>query len=123
MNMTTQQMAELLAGIARAQQAVIDAMESARPGFKGTFLGPALEGVAKIRSTGRAPSLLDFPARVLVQCQGRSGPNVEQIARDLEALLSATPAAATSAAPAPRPAPAPAAPGGGDLDLDMTAPG
>jgi len=80
--------------------------------------------VAKLRSTGRAPSLLDFPARVLVQCQGRSGPNVEQIARDLEALLSGVAAPAAPAfEPPPRPAPAAAAPAGGDLDLDMTAPG
>src|ERR1700742_4967965 len=111
MNMTTQQMAELLAGIARAQQAVIDAMEGAKPGFKGTFLSPALDSVAKMRSTGRTPSLLDFPARVLLQCQGRTGPNVEQIARDLEVLLSATPAtpaAASAPVPPARPAPAPA---------------
>ena len=49
MNVTTQQLAELLIGIARAQQAIIDAVEFAKGGFKGTYLAPALDGVAKIR--------------------------------------------------------------------------
>ena len=131
MNLTTQQLAEILVGIARSQQAVIDAIESSKAGFKGTFLAPALDGAAKIRTTGRAPTLQEFPARVLLQCQGRAGPNVEQIVKDLEALLSgqvATPsavapaaarAAAAAANPAAAAAAAPAA-GGGDDDLDMT---
>ena len=129
MNVTTQQLAELLIGIARSQQAIIEAIESQKAGFKGTYLSPALDSVAKIRSTNRAPSLQEFPARVLSQCQSRVGPNVEQVVRDLEALLSgqvATPAAvspaeARAAAAAP-PAPASAVPaaGGGDDDLDMT---
>jgi len=57
MNVTTQQLAELLIGIARSQQAIIEAIESQKPGFKGTYLSPALDSVAKIRSTNRAPSL------------------------------------------------------------------
>ena len=40
MNLTTQQLAELLIGIARSQQAIIDAIESSKAGFKGTYLGP-----------------------------------------------------------------------------------
>jgi len=138
MNLTTQQLAEILIGIARSQQAVIDAIEGSKAGFKGTFLAPALDGAAKIRTTGRAPTLQEFPARVLLQCQGRAGPNVEQIVKDLEALLSGqvatpsavAPAAARAAAAAPKapatPEPAgataPTAPAaaGGDDDLDMT---
>jgi len=70
---------------------------------------------------GRPMSLQDFPARVLLQCEGRAGPNVEQIVRDLDALLSgqqttpsaiapATARAAAAASPvAPANAPAPAA--------------
>lgn len=127
MNVTTQQLAELLIGIARSQQAIIEAIESQKAGFKGTYLSPALDSVAKIRSTNRAPSLQEFPARVLSQCQSRVGPNVEQVVRDLEALLSgqvATPAAvspaeARAAAAAPPASAVPAA-GGGDDDLDMT---
>ena len=86
MNVTTQQLAELLIGIARSQQAIIDAIEAQKAGFKGTYLSPALDAVAKIRSTNRAPSLQEFPARVLSQCQSRVGPNLEQVVKDLEAL-------------------------------------
>ncbi len=138
MNVTTQQLAELLIGIARSQQAVIDAIDAQKPGFKATYLTPALDSVAKIRSTNRAPSLQEFPARVLSQCQSRGGPNLEQVMKDLEALLSgqvAVPdavapatlraaAAAARAVPAPVvPAPAAAAPAAAsadDNDLDMT---
>jgi hypothetical protein len=145
MSITTQQLAEILIGVARSQQAIIDAIESMKAGFKGTYLGPALDSVAKIRSTGRPLTLQEFPARVLVQCQGRAGPNIEQVVKDLDDLLSGktttpssvAPATARAAAAAPQPvaaapvaaAPAvPAAPvapaaktaGGGDNDLDMT---
>ena len=118
MTITTQQLAELLIGIARSQQAIIDGVESMKAGFKSTHLGPSLDSVAKIRSTGRALTLQDFPARVLVQCQGRAGPNLEQVVKDLEDLLSGkittpsaiAPATARAANAAPRPAPAAAAP-------------
>ena len=130
MNLTSQQLAEILIGIARSQQAIVDAIESSRPGFKGTYLSPALDGVAKIRSTGRTPTLQEFPARVLLQCQGRGGPNVEQVLKDLEALLSGEVAALSAGAPATaraaaaRPAPVPAAPpvasADDSNDLDMT---
>ena len=86
-NLSTQQLAELLVGIARAQQAIIDAIESSKAGFKGTHLSPALMNVARVRDTHRALQLGDLPARVLMQCMGRNGPNVEQIARDLETLI------------------------------------
>jgi hypothetical protein len=127
MNVTTQQLAELLIGIARAQQAIIDAAEAQKAGFKSTYLTPALDAVAKIRSTNRAPSLQELPARVLSQCQSRIGPNLEQVVKDLEALLSGqvampaavAPAIARAAAAAPPPAPAAAA-AGDAMDLDMT---
>ncbi len=146
MNVTTQQLAELLIGIARSQQAVIDAIDAQKPGFKATYLTPALDSVAKIRSTNRAPSLQEFPARVLSQCQSRVGPNLEQVMKDLQALLSgqvavpdavapatlrAAAAAAARAVPAPvAPARAAASPAAAtaspvaatadDNDLDMT---
>ena len=84
MNVTTQQLAELLIGIARSQQAIIDAIDAQKAGFKGTYLSPALDSVAKIRSTNRAPTLQEFPARVLLQCQSRTGPNPEQVIKDPE---------------------------------------
>lgn len=101
-NVTTQQLAELLIGIARSQQAVIDAIESQRTGYKLTHLAPLLTTATKIRNTGHVPTLMDFPSRVLLAHQGRNPPEVAQVLRDLEALLSGRPI----------PAAAPAAPGG-----------
>jgi hypothetical protein len=117
MNVTTRQLAEILIGIARSQQAIIEAIEGLKAGFKGTYLAPALDSVAKIRSIGRPLSLQDFPARVLLQCQGRAGPNVEQIIRDLEELLSGTAATPSAVAPATARAAAPAAKSKNDLDM------
>ena len=100
MNLTTHQLAEILIGVARSQQALIEAIEGMKAGFKGTYLAPALDSVAKIRATGRPLMLQEFPARVLLQCQGRAGPNVAQIVRDLEALLAGPPAAPAEVPPA-----------------------
>jgi hypothetical protein len=111
-NVPTQQLAELIIGIARSQQAIIDAMESQKAGYRGSHLGPALDNAAKSRVTTRPLTLQEFPARVLMQCMGRAGPNVEQLTRDLEALLKAQ--AATSAA-----ASAASGDAGGE-SLDMT---
>ena len=105
-NVTTQQLAELIIGIARAQQAVVDAIESQKVGFKGTHLASALDYAAKARVTTRPLTLQEFPARVLIQCMSRAGPNVAQVARDLEALLGGQSA--------------PAAPGAAGQSLDMT---
>ena len=88
-NVTTQQLAELLVGIARAQQAMIDAIESQKAGFKQTHLAPNLTTAARIRNTGHVPTLMDFPARVLLAHQGRNPPDLAQVLRDLEALLGA----------------------------------
>ena len=129
MNLTTHQLAEILIGIARAQQSIVAALESSHAGFSGKYLAPALDSVAKIRATGRPLSLQEYPARVLLQCQGRAGANVEQIVRDLEDLLSGkaaassavAPAIARAAAAAEAPAPAASAPAAkNDNDLDMT---
>jgi hypothetical protein len=115
---TAAQLAQLLVGIARAQQAIIDAIESQRPGFKGNHLLTALQSAAHIRDMHRAPTLADLPARVLMQCQGRNGPDYEHLARELESLLSDMAAAAPGAmATAPKAAAAVAT---ADDDLDMT---
>lgn len=91
-NFDSKQLAELLIGIARAQQVIIDAVESARPGFKMTHLTPVLHAAAKLRNTNHVATLTDLPARLLLQCQGRVGPDVSQVQRDLEQMLSAKPA-------------------------------
>jgi len=87
-NLSTHQLAELIVGIARAQQAIIDAIESSRAGFRAAHLSPALMNTARVRDTQRQPQLADLPARVLLQCLGRNGPDADQVARDLEALLA-----------------------------------
>lgn len=110
-NITTQQLAELVIGIARAQQAIVEAMESQKAGFKGSHLAPALDNAAKSRVTTRPLTLQEFPSRVLLQCMGRAGPNIEQLTRDLEALLSGQAQAGGAAAPADS-----------AQSLDMTAP-
>jgi len=86
-SLSTHQVAELLVGIARAQQAIIDAVESSKAGFKGTHLSPALMNVARVRDTRRPLQLTELPARVLLQCMGRNGPSVDQVAKDLDELI------------------------------------
>jgi hypothetical protein len=119
-NITTQQLAELIVGVARTQQAIVEAMESQKAGFKGSHFTSALDNAAKIRVTNRPLTLQELPARALMQCMGRAGPNIEQLTRDLEALLSGQPPAA--AAPGAASAAAPAAPAADAGSLDMTAP-
>jgi hypothetical protein len=88
--LTNEQLAEVLIGVARAQQALVDAIESFRPGFKATHLAPLLHTAAKIRNTGYTPGLADLPARILIACQGRTGPDVPTVVRDLEEILART---------------------------------
>ena len=115
-NITTHQLAELIIGIARAQQAIVEGMESLKAGYKTTHFAPALDNTARTRVTTRPLTLQEFPARVLMQCMGRAGPSVEQVTRDLEALLGGRPIAA-AAPPAPGGV---AAPGGSAPSIDMT---
>ncbi|MCC6531412.1 MAG: hypothetical protein IT531_02590 [Burkholderiales bacterium] len=86
-NITTHHIAELLVGIARAQQAIIEAVESAKPGFRSTHLSPALMNAARVRDTHRPLQLADLPARVLLQCMGRNGADLDHVARDLDELI------------------------------------
>lgn len=99
MSITTEQLAELLAGIVRAQQAIIDAVESQHAGYRSTHLLPKLTVAANPRlATAR---LLDLPARVLLRSQGRVPMDVETILRDLnQALGTAANSPATSASTA-----------------------
>lgn len=113
MNLTTDQLAELLAGIARAQNALVDAVESANGGWRNAHLIPKLTVAANLRSGD--PRLLDLPSRVLMRFQGRAAVDTALIKADLERLLSGG-AAAPVAATAPV---APALAGGG---LDFSKP-
>jgi len=104
-NLTTYQLAEILLGIARAQQAIIEAMENSKAGFKSTHFRPMLETASRIRSN-RAETLADFPPRLLLQMMGRNAPLAETVQKELEELLAAQPASSA-----------------GTGSLEMTAPG
>ncbi len=86
--MTTEQIAELLLGIARSQLAMADGMESAKSGFKSTHLRGMVESAARIK-VNRPVSLADFPSRLLLQMLGRNAPTLEDVVEDLNALVGA----------------------------------
>ena len=81
MNLSTEQLAELLAGIARSQQAIIDAIESESGGWRNTHLLPKLNTAANMRLA--TPRLLDIPSRILLRSQGRVAMDVATISRAL----------------------------------------
>ncbi len=99
MNITVEQLAELLAGIARSQQAVIDAIEGESAGWRNRHLLQKLNVAANLRIPD--PRLLDIPSRILLRSQTRVPMDNETIARDLRLALSAvataTPVAALTA--------------------------
>lgn len=85
MSITTEQLAELLAGIVRSQQAIIDAIESESGGWRNTHLIPKLNTAANTRLADAR--LLDIPSRVLLRSQSRVPMDVATITRDLTAAL------------------------------------
>jgi hypothetical protein len=99
MNITVEQLAELLAGIARSQQAVIDAIEGESAGWRNRHLLQKLNVAANLRIPD--PRLLDIPSRILLRSQTRVPMDNETITRDLRLALSAvataTPVAALTA--------------------------
>jgi len=114
--MTTEQMAQLMLGVARSQLAIMDAIENTRAGFKSTHARGILESASRLRSNA-PPTLGDFPSRLLLQMLGRNPPPLERVIQDLEALVSGA-GAATPASPA-----ADAGSSADDSDsLDMTQP-
>lgn len=110
---STQQLAELLSGIARAQAAIVQGIETAMPGARVNYVVPALQNVAHLRDHPD-PTLTDLPVRILLSYMGRIGPDVANIVRDLEQALRGAPPAA--AAPATEFA-APSASAGDNLDF------
>lgn len=83
---TTQQLAQLMIGVARSQLAVVDSIENFKAGFKFTHVRPTLETASRIRSN-HAETLADFPSRLLLQMMGRNAPDLDRVAHDLEALI------------------------------------
>jgi hypothetical protein len=86
-DMTTRQIAQLLLGIARAQHAIVEAIESSKAGFKATHVRPVIETAARIR-TNRPETLAEYPSRLLLQMLGRTAPDAETVLRDLQKLLT-----------------------------------
>jgi hypothetical protein len=85
MELSAQQLAELLSGIARAQAALVHGIESAMPGARADHIMPAVQVVARVRDRPY-PTLADLPSRILLQYMGRAGVNLEAIVQDLERL-------------------------------------
>lgn len=112
-DISTQQLAELLSGIARAQAAIIQGIETAMPGARANAIVPALQNVAHLRDHPD-PTLVDLPVRIVLAYMGRIGPDTANIVRDLEQALSGAPPSA--AAPAAELA-APSASAGDNLDF------
>lgn len=118
MNLSTEQLAELLAGIARAQQAIVDAVESESGGWKNTHMLPKITSAANMRLA--TPRLIDVPSRILLRSQSRVPMDVPAIVRMLNEAAGgaaapsvATPAAAPAAAPVAAPVAAAAVVGAG----------
>ena len=99
LNISAQQLAELLIGIARAQTAVILGVDNVIAGTKTQHIVPALQNAAHLRDHPN-PTLIDLPVRILLTSQGRVPPDPAVIVRELERLLGSTPAAEPTAAAA-----------------------
>jgi hypothetical protein len=86
MEISAQQLAELLAGIARAQAAIVNGLENELAGVRSGRIIPALQNVAHLRDHPQ-PTLTDLPVRVLLASLGRTGgPDLPTVAADLERL-------------------------------------
>jgi len=91
MQLTAQQLAELLLGIARAQAAIIQGLESEMAGVRSGRIIPALQNVAHLRDHPQ-PTLTDLPVRVLLGTLGRAVPDAAGVVRDIERLCGGAPA-------------------------------
>lgn len=117
-DITTQQLAQLLLGVARAQNAIVEALENSKAGFKATHFRPAVETASRIRSN-RPETLADYPSRLLLQMLGRTAPDSDSVIRELEGLLAQQPAA-PAVTPQRAATPGPGATGDDASSLDMT---
>jgi len=121
------QLAELLAGIGRAQAAMVQGLENELAGVRSGRVIPAVQNAAHLRDHPE-PTLVDLPVRIFLGSMGRVGPDPAVIARDLERLISGTVTAAATkeeaaaaSAPAARAAEAPPI-AAGDDPMDFTKP-
>ena len=91
MEISAQQLADLLLGIARAQAAMVQGLENEMAGVRSGRIIPALQNVAHLRDHPQ-PTLTDLPVRVLLSTLGRQTPDAAGVVRDLERLLGGKPA-------------------------------
>ena len=101
MQISAQQLAELLLGIARAQAAMVHGLENELPGVRSSRVLPALQNVAHLRDHPE-PTLTDLPVRVLLATLGRQVVDPAALVRELERLVGSASATA-GAMPAPEP--------------------
>lgn len=87
LHISAQQLAELLSGIARAQTALVHGIEAGNPGMRSNFIVPAVRNAAHLFDHPQ-PTLTDLPVRILLTYMGRSGPDIDAVARDLERLIT-----------------------------------
>ena len=87
LQISAQQLAELLTGIARAQAAVVNGLESELAGVRSGRVIPAVQNAAHLRDHPQA-TLVDLPVRLLLASMGRVGPDPTVVAKDLERLFS-----------------------------------
>src|SRR6187401_3354987 len=93
MEISAQQLADLLLGIARAQAAMVQGLENEMAGVRSGRIIPALQNVAHMRDHPQ-PTLTDLPVRVLLGTLGRQVPDAAGVIRDIERLISGGSAAA-----------------------------
>ena len=86
LQISAQQLAELLTGIARAQAALVQGLESEMAGVKSGRVIPAVQNVAHLRDHPQ-PTLVDLPVRLFLTSMGRVGPDPAVVAKDLERLI------------------------------------
>ena len=96
MNLTTDHLADILIGIARAQNAVIDAIDRANPGFRSQHAAPLITLAANMRAGD--PRMIDLSSRILMRLQGRVALDAAAVKADLERLMSGKPAASVATA-------------------------
>lgn len=98
LQITAQQLAELLLGIGRAQAAMVQGLENEMAGVRSGRVIPAVQNAAHLRDHPN-PTLVDLPVRIFLASMGRVGPDPATIAKDLERLFGAASPAAAAAEP------------------------
>jgi len=86
LQISAQQLAELLTGIARAQAALVQGLESEMAGVRSGRVIPAVQNAAHLRDHPQ-PTLVDLPVRLFLTSMGRVGPDPAVVAKDLERLI------------------------------------